>query len=581
MDIEYWSNNFNGSRNWEDILMSKKQWLVLILILILGIWLRFWQLGETPKGFYLDEAALGYNAYSIMETGKDEFGKSWPLLFRSFGDFKAPIYTYLLIPIYKVIGMSVWSTRVLSAVMGVIGIWFCFWLVKNLSKKTNLGLITALLMAISPWHIIFSRTSYETNVAFTFLLIALWSFYKFKKNKRWLILTALMAALSFLTYHSERVIVPLVFLVLFIKERKEIFEKKNIKTLIVAVLFGLLLILPTIKLMATPGFLSRLNSLSILSNKVKSSWGFDGNLNGWKNNVFNNQIILQVKEFGSLYTSYFSPRYLFGLGDPGPRSSYPDLAPFLFWQLPFLIIGIIWLFKKTIKENNKEIKFLIILMMLVSPIPASITRDPFSSIRALPLVLPLTILVAVGINKLIEKYKKLGIIISIGLIIWSSGKIYLSVFKFNDYFRGWSWEEGIKDMVEQVKESDLPIVIDNSRGEIYSQVLFFTKANPKTYQENNFEVKENEYYNDMTRNKIKKIDEITIRGIVWGEDILKEQILVGDDLSINEKQMEEHCLSLVFEIKDREGKVIYRGVKTHPKDKEKFKGISPCLITTP
>jgi hypothetical protein len=125
-------------------------------------------------------------------------------------------------------------------------------------------------------------------------------------------------------------------------------------------------------------------------------------------------------------------------------------------------------------------------------------------------------------------------------------------------------------MVEQIKESDLPIVIDNSRGEIYSQVLFFTKANPKTYQENNFEVKENEYYNDMTRNKVKKIDEITIRGIVWGEDILKEQILVGDALSINEKQMEEHCLSLVFEIKDREGKVIYRGVKTHPKDKEKF-----------
>ncbi len=84
--------------------MKRKHWLILLLILILGIVLRFWQLGKTPTGFYLDEAALGYNAYSIMETGKDEYGKDWPILFRSFGDFKAPIYTYLLIPIYKIWG---------------------------------------------------------------------------------------------------------------------------------------------------------------------------------------------------------------------------------------------------------------------------------------------------------------------------------------------------------------------------------------------------------------------------------------------------------------------------------------------
>ena len=111
--------------------MSKKNWIILFLILILGVFLRFWKLGQTPKGFYLDEAALGYNAYSIMETGKDEYSKEWPMLFRSFGDFKAPIYTYLLIPIYKVLGINIWSTRLLSAVAGVVGIWFGFGLIKN------------------------------------------------------------------------------------------------------------------------------------------------------------------------------------------------------------------------------------------------------------------------------------------------------------------------------------------------------------------------------------------------------------------------------------------------------------------
>jgi len=530
--------------------MNKKYWLLLILILILGIIFRFWELGKTPKGFYLDEAALGYNAYSIMETGKDEFGKPWPLLFRSFGDFKAPIYVYLLIPVYKIFGMTVWSTRLLSTIAGVIFLWFAFWLIKNVSQKINLALITTLLLAISPWTIIFSRTSYETNLALMFLTISLWAFFKFKQKKKYLILAAVMAALAFLSYHSERVIVPLIFLVLFIKERKNIFDKKNIKILIGSLILGFLLILPTVKLMATPGFLSRLNSLSILSNKVETGRS-------------------KLKEVSSLYTSYFSPRYLFGLGDPGPRSSYPDLAPFLFWELPFLLIGIIWLFKKTSIED-KEIKFLIIVMMIISPIPASITKDPFSSIRALPLVLPLTVLIAFGVDKFLEKYKKVGLIIFLGLLIWSSGKTYFSVFKFNDYFRGYAWEEGIEEMINKIKNEKLPIVVDNARGEIYSQILFFTKTDPKEYQKNNFEVNMSDYYRNMNRNKNKVIGNIELRNINLTEDIYKDLILVGDYLSIDEKQIKEHCLSPIFEIKDREGKIIFRGVKTNPKEKEIF-----------
>ena len=567
--------------------MNKKQWYILIFILILGIFWRFWQLGQTPKGFYLDEAALGYNAFSIMETGKDEFGKSWPLLFRSFGDFKAPIYSYLLIPIYKVFGMSVWSTRILSAMSGVIFLWFAFWLVKNVSNKINLALITTLLLAISPWTIIFSRTSYETNLALMFLTIALWSFYKFRQNKNYLILAAIMAAISFLTYHSERVLVPLIFLILFIKESKNIFDKKNIKTLILAFVLGLVLILPTIKLMATPGFLSRVNTLSIFSKMVKPSWGFEEKLTDWKDVVFNNRYLLQIREFGSLYSVYFSPRYLFGLGDPGPRSSYPDIASFFLWQMPFWIMGIIWFFKK--EKNTSDFKFLVISLLLISPIPASITRDPFSNIRALPLVLPITILMAIGMDTFLTKFKRTGLIILMGLVIWSSGKIYLSVFKFNDYFRGWSWEEGVEQMVEKIKNEKLPVVVDGERGEIYSQILFFTKTDPKIYQENNFEVNNKDYYTNMARNQKKQINNITIRNVSWHEDIYKEQILVGDGLSIGENQMKEHCLSLLFEIKDKEGKVLFRGVKTHPKDKENFfmgdtkngQIINSCVITTP
>lgn len=565
--------------------MKKKQWLGLILILILGGVVRFWRLGETPKGFYLDEAALGYNALSIMETGKDEYGMSWPVLFRSFADFKAPVYTYLLIPIYKILGVSVRSTRILSTIAGMVIIWLSFWLVKNLSKNIRLSLIITLLMAISPWQIIFSRTSYETNLSLMFLMLMIWSFYKSRKNKKWLILAAMMAGLSFLTYHSERVITPLILFCFLIRDRKNIFDKKNIKILIISGLAGLVLILPTLKLMATPGFLSRLNSLSILS---RQPWGFDENLSGWKNIIFNNQIILKLREFGSLYIAYFSPRYLFGLGDPIPRNSYPDLAPFWFWQLPFLIVGWFWLFKKTDKKEA-ELKFLIILMMIVSPIPAALTKDPFSAIRALPLAWPLLMLVARGIEECWKYFGNMVRIILIFLVVWSGGKMYLSIFKFNDYFRGYAWEEGIEEMVDKIKEEKLPIVVDNTRGEIYCQILFFTQADPKKYQTENFEVSQENYYTDMKRNGVKQIGQISVRPIVWEKDAYREQILVGDALSINEEQINEHCLTLLFEVKDRKGRIIFRGLKTHPEDKLKFeigdkvdgKLIKKCLITKP
>jgi hypothetical protein len=365
----------------------------------------------------------------------------------------------------------------------------------------------------------------------------------------------------------------LIFLFLIIRQRRSIFRRENIKSIAITIILGLVLILPTVKLMTTPGFLSRLNSLSIFSENIKRPWGYDQNFNGWKNIIFNNKYLLEIREFASLYTSYFSPRYLFGLGDPGLRSSYPDMAPFLFWQLPFLIIGFGCFFRKGKKID--DFKFLIILLLIISPIPASVTKDPFSSIRSLPMLMPLVVLVAIGTNEFVKKFKKMGYLILMVLIIWSFGKIYLSVFKFNDFFREIDWNSGAEEMVKMLENKSLPIVIDNGRGEIYSQILFFTKFDPRKYQKNNSEVSESDYYTNMVRNRTKKINNITVREIVWKDDIKEEQILVGDNLAISNDQIKEHCLTKIFEIKALDGKIIYTGVATNPKLKE-LKGKNGC-----
>jgi hypothetical protein len=181
-------------------------------------------------------------------------------------------------------------------------------------------------------------------------------------------------------------------------------------------------------------------------------------------------------------------------------------------------------------------------------------------------------LVAIGLINFLEKYKKIGIVILVGLIVWSVGRIYLSVFRFNDYFRGQYWETGIEEMINKIKDEKIPVVIDNGRGEIYSQILFFTKADPIKYQENNFEVSESNYYTDMTRNKTKKIGNIMIKGIVWKNEIAKEQILVGDNLAISDEQIKQHCLTKMFEIRGLDNKLLFIGVKTNPQLEKNKKG---------
>ena len=118
---------------------NKYLWFAIVGILfILAFTIRFYQLNNPDHGFYLDEAAIGYNAYSILKTGKDEFGKSFPLLFRSFTDFKAPLYIYLTVLPIKILGLGIFSTRFISAFSGSIAV-ICIYFLLKLVYPTSLS----------------------------------------------------------------------------------------------------------------------------------------------------------------------------------------------------------------------------------------------------------------------------------------------------------------------------------------------------------------------------------------------------------------------------------------------------------
>src|SRR3989344_8867341 len=112
--------------------VKRMQLLILLAIISLAVVLRFYKLGQNPPGLYWDETVFGYDAYSLLKTGKDHHGVTLPLFFESFGDWKLPVYHYLLVPSIAVFGLNEFAVRSPSAFLGTLTVPLLYFLVKKL-----------------------------------------------------------------------------------------------------------------------------------------------------------------------------------------------------------------------------------------------------------------------------------------------------------------------------------------------------------------------------------------------------------------------------------------------------------------
>ncbi|PIV00245.1 hypothetical protein COS54_03360 [Candidatus Shapirobacteria bacterium CG03_land_8_20_14_0_80_39_12] len=507
---------------------NKYLWFAIVGILfILAFTIRFYQLNNPDHGFYLDEAAIGYNAYSILKTGKDEFGKSFPLLFRSFTDFKAPLYIYLTVLPIKILGLGIFSTRFISAFSGSIAVICIYFLLKLITKNNRLlSFLTALVLTIAPWHVFYSRGAWESNLSFLLLLGAtLFCVYGFTTKRRlFFLLGSIFFVLSTYAYHGQRIVAPLIFGFYLFYYRKWLSEKK--KFLVFGFLVLGLLTIPILAVSLTPGGQSRVKSLSIFSPQTILPWK---NQEGQSNN----RTLTILRKWFALYTAYYSPRNLFS-PDPAEKQRWlPDLATFYIWQLPFYLLGLIWLITK---KKYERLRSIIWPWFFFSPLAASLTGDPFSTVRALPLVFPLSVIIAIGIYESIIFVKSRNLKIAFSgilvlLIICSLINLMVQLFYILPFERAKYWELGYSQLGKSL--SFFPnqnIVIDNSRGESYIHVLFFTKFDPATYQKEAGYLELPNYYYSYNRVNNKKFGQFEYRSIDWGKEEKEGNIVVGDEL---------------------------------------------------
>ena len=149
---------------------------ILIFIIVLGAFLRLINLGSLPNAYSPDELAQGYTAYSIIQTGKDEWGSKNLFNLQSFGDYKPPIQTLLMIPSIKLFGLTPFAVRLPNAIFSIATILLTYLIAKLLFNNSQIGLLSSLFVCLSPWSLPMSRIALEANLVVFIISLATYLF---------------------------------------------------------------------------------------------------------------------------------------------------------------------------------------------------------------------------------------------------------------------------------------------------------------------------------------------------------------------------------------------------------------------
>ncbi len=468
--------------------ISKKHFFIFIISI--SIFLRVWRLDKVPPSLNWDEVSIGYNAYSILKTGRDEWGKFMPVHFRSFGEYKLPGQIYLSIPGIWLLGLNEYGVRITPAAVGVIAVLGTYFLGKEIFKKEKIGLLSAFLLAISPWHLQLSRASFEAATAMCLVVWGIYCFVRGKLNKLNYSLAAILFGLSLYTYNAERVFIPLFGLALIYIYRKEIFSKP-IKNLFPAVLITLAFagsLIPIafsqtgqsryqlVSFVTDPGFVLRINEAR-------------GNLNlpAPLPRAIHNKATHFVYYFGGNYLAHYSPDFLFLKGAGHRQHHVQAMGELYLISAPFLISGFWFLAGR---DDKKTLKFFLAWIGL-SAVPAAITSDSIPhALRTLVVLPSYQLITAYGFFKALNKIKNKNFknIIAFGsaMLLFIQFGYYLNQYH-NIYPVKYSrdWQYGYKQVLDYVNrhyDNYDRIIFSRHYGEPHIFTLFWVKYPPAEYQ---------------------------------------------------------------------------------------------------
>jgi len=478
--------------------------IIFLVILAVSAFLRFIFINQNPPSLNWDEVSHGYNAYSIITTGRDEWGVMLPNIFRAYGDYKLPVYIYSTALSVLLFGLNEFAVRLPSAISGVITVIFSYFLVYELFKDKAynvnnklLASVASLLVAVEPWSLFLSRGAFEANLALTFIIGGVYFFILLGRRSKYLVLSSILFGLSVWTYNSARIFVPLILAILIYFYKKELVDcyKKNKATFLLSFIITLTFFVPMFLQLASPVGRARYGKVALINegavaeiNELRRTSSFSPMVS----RLFYNKGTFFIQRFVVNYFSHFSPLFLFIEGGSHYQFSIPNHGLVYFVNFVFLVIGLVSILKKRIRSSR-----LVVCWLLLSPIPSSLTSEAPHVLRSIIMLPVPMILSSLGFVKMVSWVKSRlkgyshvsqvtkGVIVVYVFILFVSLSQYLNLY-FKDYRNeySWSWQYGHKQLVAYVRERYCDyekIIVTKKFGEPHEFFLFYCPWDPQKY----------------------------------------------------------------------------------------------------
>lgn len=454
---------------------------MILLILAISFILRFYQLGVLPPALDWDEASTVYNAYSIIETGRDEFGQNFPFLFRAFDGYVPPVLVYLNILSVSFFGLNEFAARSPNAFLGVLTVFGVYLLVRKLTKNEKLSLLAALFLAISPWHIIYSRVNFFASLPVFFVIFGSYFFLLGMEKNRYLIFSIVSFLLAIFSYFSAYIFVPLLALFLAVFNLRRIGFGRVILFLLPIFLASFLI------LFVIPGGQNRFRGISVFADAdilKKSSHEAQGE--GIVGKILHNRRLVYTQKFLEGYFANFRYDFLFGKGDSVSRMVVPGYGFGLLylWDLPFLLIGFYFLTAK--KPPGWQ---LFLAWLILAPVAASVTLPAPASTRMTVMIPVLTTVTAWGFWFYTKSKPRivtifLLLLLTFNFLIFSHQYfVHFAKETSSDWFYGY---RQLFDFLNNKNSLDRKLYFvfrqHDSLDQIHMFTLFYNKVEPSKYQ---------------------------------------------------------------------------------------------------
>lgn len=453
-----------------------------LLIVLIGAYIRFDRLTTIPPSLSHDESAIAYNAYSVLKTGKDEYGVPYPLLFRSFDDYKLPGMVYSTIPFVALFGRTELAARLPSAIYGTLAIIVMFGLAYELTGSVAAALFAQLALALQPWHINFSRQLFESNGAVFWFMIGTYFLLRSRRVYKEILWAGLFYVVALYFYYSVRLVIPFIALFYLCTQWKTIIRQW--KTTVLTLLICFTAFFPMGREMLSPGGWQRINTVSVVNdpNYLARRDQFVKILGTHPTTLYKviyNRRIALVETVIDNYWKNIAPHNLFVTG----TGTYGALYPFDTVLVP---IGLLFLF-----TLSPFATYLMIIWLLTAFLPGALSINQPNTLRTLIAAPVFAVLSGFGIYYAFVIAKKSRVAI-FGLIIISVStfgvtfpKFHYAYFVNNPTNNALAFADGTKQMVTYVKANEGKydrIYISGYYWRPYIFMLYWGGIDPVAYQ---------------------------------------------------------------------------------------------------